>query len=397
MQQLSDLSVSNIFLYIGDAVRWDALPERLAEQGLTAKTVAASIHTPSSFSSITTGLHVPQHGILDFNYRIDDNLPSMLHLDGFNTGFANSIDEVFVDNPPMEFVLDKVLNTSVDSYRQLESISAPFFFMERGPGGHAPYGNYDGNGWEYFRENSTSPTTEIRDDYYEGVEMDVSHFESQLQVLEDRGLLEDTLVIYSSDHGELLGEGGCLGHNEPIHPKHVYVPSVFIHPSLENTEMDGLLRHVDFFPTIASLLGADINGLPGRDLTKQTPGEQGTSFYHRSVAPNVPGISGELDYGSVWDSNGGYVFPNNGRLNRGIILAGKLLKASKRGYMRRHLRSALRFYLEGDTVYGAPKITRKDAKAELQRIQNLPETTASASDLNDGAIDRLQELGYLEN
>jgi hypothetical protein len=36
-------------------------------------------------------------------------------------------------------------------------------------------------------------------------------------------------------------------------------------------------------------------------------------------------------------------------------------------------------------------------QAELQRIQNLPETTASASDLNDGAIDRLQELGYLEN
>lgn len=395
MKQLQDLSVSNIFIYVADAVRRDSLPPQLNKRGLTIKTISASIHTPSSFPSIATGLHPPQHGIWDFSYRLDDGTPSLLNLDGYSTAFANSLDEKFVDEPPQEFVLDEILNTTITSMKDLETISPPFIFMERGRGGHSPYGEYPGNGWEYYRERGASPPSKYRSDYQEGVELDVSHFESQVDILAERDLLEDTLIIYTSDHGELLGEGGCLGHNEPIHPKHVDVPTVMIHPSIDDLNIDGILRHVDFFPTIASLLDEETPELPGRDLTSQELSTYGPSFYKRSMGSNIP-ISAELDYESVWDSTGGYVFPKTNRVDRTLVLGGKLLKASKREYMRRHLLSVARFYLAGDTVYGDPSMSYRRAIEYLSRINNLPKLTSEHSELDNDTKDRLRELGYLE-
>lgn len=395
MKQFNDLSVSNVFLYVADAVRRDALPDHLRNRGMSIKTISASIHTPSSFPSIVTGLHPPQHGIWDFSYRLDDMITTLFDLNGYSSAFANSLDEKFVDEPPQEFVLDKILNTTVSSMNDLKTIDPPFIFMERGRGGHSPYGDYPGNGWEYYREKGASPTSEYRSDYQKGVELDVSHFESQIDVLAKRGLLEDTLIIYTSDHGELLGEGGCLGHNEPIHPKHVDVPTVIIHPSIENTNVAGILRHVDFFPTIASLLGEEIPELPGQDLTSQELGTQATSFYKRSMGSSLP-IDAKLDYESVWDSTGGYVFPKTSRINRTLVLVGKLLKASKREYMRRHLLSAVRFYLTDDVVYGDPSMTREEAIRYLSHINGLPKSQSERSELDDDAKAQLRELGYLE-
>ena len=61
-----------------------------------------------------------------------------------------------------------------------------------------------------------------------------------------------------SDHGELLGEyGDLIGHGEASCPELVYIPIVFIHPSLpkgKTYENEGVLRHVDLFPTIKGIL-----------------------------------------------------------------------------------------------------------------------------------------------
>jgi arylsulfatase A-like enzyme len=394
-RQLSDLEVSNVYLYVGDAVRWDALPERLRQRGPTMKTVAASIHTPTSFPSITTGLHPPQHGIWDFSFRLNADLPTLLHLDGFQTAFANSLDEKFVGEPDQEFVLGEVLKTNIASMHDLESINPPFVFMERGRGGHSPYGEYDGNGWEYYREHGAASTDHYKADYAEGVEMDIDHFETQLETLEERGLLDDTLIVYTSDHGELLGEGGCLGHNEPIHPGHVYVPTVLIHPTLTPGNVEGVFRHVDLLPTITSVLDVSLEGLPGRDLTRELPAEQGPTYYRRAVAEQIPGISGVLDYESVWDRDGGHVFPLNGRVNRGVIFLGNLVMSAKREYMRAHAGAAASHYLAGERTYGTPRLDVEAARRYLAEIGSLEVTNAGKAKLGDSAKEQLRELGYL--
>lgn len=396
MDPFSDLSVSNVYLYVGDAVRLDSLPDRLAERGTVIKTVAASIHTPTSFASLVTGLHPPQHGVEDFSYRLDEDIPNLLSLDGHTTAFANTIDEKFNENPESESVLDRTLNTTKRSPDVIETIEPPFVFLERGPGGHAPYGDYDGNAWDYYRERKAAPQSVFREEYRESVERDVDYFESQVECLDERGLLDDTLIIYTSDHGELLGEGGCLGHNTPIHPKLAYVPTVLIHPSINGRQvMDAILNHVDFLPTLADLLGMHIPRLPGRNLMEKNPSSWGACFYHKSLISNFsPLVSGDLRYQSVWDAEGGYVFPQTSLVNRLIILLGKLKKSAKREYMRHHLWDVFRFYRAGTLMYGHPTFTRQEAEEHLQEINNLDIRLDLASDL-EVSEEQLRDLGYM--
>lgn len=396
MGLLSEISVSNVFIYVGDAIRWDSTPRRIKDQGLSAKTIASSIHTPTSFTSMISGLHPPQHGCWDFSYRLGNDTTTILNLQGYSTAFANSVNEVFRTDPEMEFVLNNVMNSSVSSYEKIGDIEPPFIFLERGPGGHSPYGNYDGNSWEYYRERGAASTMRYVNEYRKAVDIDADHFESQVEKLDERGLLEDTLVIYTSDHGELLGEGGCLGHNEPIHPKHVYVPTVFVYPDIGTGSLNGVFRHIDLLPTIAGTLAEDISGHPGRNLVEESPATRGASYYTRKVATNIPLISGKLEYQSVWGGNGGYVYPKNGRINRSVILLGKLLKGAKREYLRRHLPAVSLHYLTGDTVYGVPNFTNEAAKADLREIQNLPKSRGVQQGLNEGQRDHLRNLGYLE-
>ena len=46
-----------------------------------------------------------------------------------------------------------------------------------------------------------------------------------LEVLEKRGDLSNTLIVFSSDHGEMLGDHGRWGKGDPYHPS-VSVPLV---------------------------------------------------------------------------------------------------------------------------------------------------------------------------
>jgi arylsulfatase A-like enzyme len=56
-----------------------------------------------------------------------------------------------------------------------------------------------------------------------------------LDEIERRGLLENTLVIVTSDHGEQFGERGLLGHGVSLYRREVHVPLVVIPPSRTST------------------------------------------------------------------------------------------------------------------------------------------------------------------
>jgi len=67
--------------------------------------------------------------------------------------------------------------------------------------------------------------------------------------------MDRTLVIFTSDHGELLGEyGGLTGHVRPPCPELVYVPTVFIHPLIKNKKTEeSIMRHVDLYKPMGSI------------------------------------------------------------------------------------------------------------------------------------------------
>jgi hypothetical protein len=316
--------------------------------------------------------------------------------DEYSSAFANTIDNLFSEGEG-ESVIDEILKTTAKPGSVIEDLTPPFVFVERGPGGHAPYGEYSGSGWEYYRERGASPRSRFKQEYETSVRRDVKYFRSQVAKLDDRGLLDETLIIYTSDHGELLGERGCVGHNTPIHPKLTYVPTVLFHPSISpGHKSEGVLRHIDFYPTISGMLEQGIDHLPGRDLTTDRLAERGTSHYRKNVFPDsIPIFSGEIKYDSVWDQNGGHVFPRTSRHDRAAVLAGKLLKGAKRTFMWDNLGEVVRFYLEGKQKYYEPDFDESEAESNLRQIEKLQKSGSTRIKLDAKAKNRLEELGYM--
>jgi arylsulfatase A-like enzyme len=80
-----------------------------------------------------------------------------------------------------------------------------------------------------------------------------------LQTLRSEGLLDNTLVIATSDHGEMgTAHGGLRQKNFNFYEETTRVPLVYSNPRLfKKPRTDhSLVSHVDFLPTLASLVGA---------------------------------------------------------------------------------------------------------------------------------------------
>jgi arylsulfatase A-like enzyme len=78
-----------------------------------------------------------------------------------------------------------------------------------------------------------------------------------LDALERNGLLENTLVIATADHGEMgTAHGGMRQKNFNFYEESIRVPLVYSNPRLFRRAQrnDSLVSHVDFLPTLASLL-----------------------------------------------------------------------------------------------------------------------------------------------
>ena len=86
----------------------------------------------------------------------------------------------------------------------------------------------------------------------------------------DKGMYRDTIVIYMSDHGEMLGaHGGMFQKWHNAYDETVRVPMIFHNPELfrGHKQTDILTSHADLLPTMLGLAGLDEAKL-GRELAK---------------------------------------------------------------------------------------------------------------------------------
>ncbi len=93
------------------------------------------------------------------------------------------------------------------------------------------------------------------DGYDTGIAYMDAHVGQVLAALEREGVMDDLVVIISSDHGENMGELGIYGeHGTADHPTH-HIPLIIRWPGLTNGTRDqGLHYQLDLGPTLAELL-----------------------------------------------------------------------------------------------------------------------------------------------
>jgi len=97
-----------------------------------------------------------------------------------------------------------------------------------------------------------------------------------LDALDDLDLWKDTVVVFTSDHGEVGGAHGGLRNKGPVsYEQNVHVPMIIVHPDVRGGQTTrALTSHIDILPTLVGLTGAPqdaaaevTKGLPGRDFS----------------------------------------------------------------------------------------------------------------------------------
>ncbi|WP_089649607.1 sulfatase [Halobacterium hubeiense] len=87
-----------------------------------------------------------------------------------------------------------------------------------------------------------------------------------LDALEERDLLDDSLIIFTADHGDAFGERGYYEHPRYVHDELVHVPLLVRAPGVEPTTVETPVSTLDIVATLLSKTGVFDGSLPGDNL-----------------------------------------------------------------------------------------------------------------------------------
>jgi arylsulfatase A-like enzyme len=112
--------------------------------------------------------------------------------------------------------------------------------------------------------------------------------------LDDAGVAEDTVVVFTADHGEMLGSHGRYRKGYP-HDESVGVPLVVSGPEVAAATHDGPVSLLDLFPTLLSLAGEPVpDTAEGVDLSGVLAGEGGDPH------PDGVYLQHDIPFDSAW-------------------------------------------------------------------------------------------------
>lgn len=152
------------------------------------------------------------------------------------------------------------------------------------------HGEYD-RAWGYTlgRIPSEEARWHLFTDYYlnciRAVDAQVATLLAELDALK---LTERTIVVFTSDHGEMAGAHGLRGKGAFAYEESLHLPFYVMHPDVRGGQSSlALSGHIDVAPTLLALAGVDRahagefagRDLPGKDLGPAI-GNPGTSGVH---------------------------------------------------------------------------------------------------------------------
>jgi arylsulfatase A-like enzyme len=324
----------NVILITADTMRGDVssldggpvnMPnlQALAKNGWHFKNAYSnSMLTTPSHISLMTSLYPRDHGIYDNQGGIDDKattLAEKLQEAGYFTaaviGFphlnpnVSNLGQGFAQVIPATKKNRTATQTVEEGLALLgeNTETKPFFMWLHMVDPHSPYESYmpgqhrdtllapsvpmakavkaspgfqRNNPWfkEAFKKHQETKTLL---EYYNDEVLEVDAGLGKLQAgLEKRGLWDNTIIVFTSDHGENLGEHDLYFHHGGLYEASVKVPLVLHVPGIKAQTSLDLAQTVDVAPTIMSLLGLPLwSDARGKNLHAVLQGAEEPNAY----------------------------------------------------------------------------------------------------------------------
>ncbi len=170
-------------------------------------------------------------------------------------------------DPPEELLqkyLKRLNSDHLPQYREKELEEKTLYQRQDHIGA---YGNPGFYSWEDMEEGDHLM---IKAAYYAMIEQIDHEVGRIIDALKKSGQYENTLIIFMSDHGEMLGDHGIYLKGPYFYEPLVKVPLIVSWPKklAQGQRVDELIELVDLAPTIMEIIGI-----------KSSPYMQGTSFY----------------------------------------------------------------------------------------------------------------------
>lgn len=176
-----------------------------------------------------------------------------------------------------------------------------------------------------------APTTsggweQLRDYYYNCIQDSDDQLLKLLNTLAEKKLLNNTIIVMTSDHGEMMGAHGLKGKAGFMYENNIHVPLVIYHPDYKgNRRCQSITSHLDIAPTLIDMthasekqaITADLKGYSMVPLLQNTSAsirdEEGALFVFDMISMMDRGSSG-----TPGQNNFKFKVQNRGFL-RGII------------------------------------------------------------------------------
>lgn len=289
----------DIIVVVIDTLRADHLPsygyprpiahniDRIAREGvLFERVIASSSWTKTSMASIVTSRDPDAHGVRRSTDSLPVRLPTLaqvLRAAGYETLGVNTNPWL---TPKFRFhagfdVYENPINTNADSVteRGLHLVSGaqrPFFLYLHYMDVHAPYtpdprffdeAPFRTPGGQlmsdemleqlYRKQGFAAPGAEhrVRRLYDAEIRATDTALGMLLEGLSARGVLDDAVLVVTSDHGEEFREHGTTEHGWNLYPEVYQVPLVFRAPGMlpQGRRIAAQVRTIDVAPTLLEL------------------------------------------------------------------------------------------------------------------------------------------------
>jgi len=154
----------------------------------------------------------------------------------------------------------------------------PIGFLPRGDGFNLKYLlNYDlltlKKQWE-FNSGKRQVTDTHRRVWHTLYDASIRHVDSEIgrfvEQLRQLAGWEETILIVTSDHGEMMGDyRGIVGHVLSLHDNLIHVPLIIRHPDyLSGLTVEGVVQTLDLYPSLLEWAGVPTGRVPSSQLQR---------------------------------------------------------------------------------------------------------------------------------